>query len=182
MPKQRMVWLALAGLAACGGAEFQRAPGATVFTALQPGTPVALVETDAALPQPVVEVGTLRLEDKSGDEAKVKQTLQIAARRKGCDAIVGLASKLDEQRKVVEERGLDSSGKPAVIQKEQVKRRWVWQGRCVRSAAAGLPAAATPAAPASSSAPAAAPAADPEPAPESAPAPQSDGAAAETPK
>lgn len=182
MRKQQLVWLGLMALAACGGAEFQRAPGATVYAALQPGTPVALVESDAALPQPVVEVGSLRLQDSSGDEAKVKQALQIAARRKGCDAIVGLASTLDEQRKVVEERGLDSSGKPAVIQKEQVKRRWVWQGRCVRSAAAGLPASATPAAPTSSPATTEALPAEPAPAADPAPAPEGAAAAEETPK
>lgn len=144
MTKTRQAWgapivgLALMVLSACGGAEFQRTPGTTVYPALPPGTPVALLKTDASLAHPVVVVGTLRLQDTSGEVAKVKQDLQIAARRKGCDAIVGLSSTSTEQRKVVEESGLDASGKPTVIKKEKRKRLWVWQGRCVRSAHAGV--------------------------------------------
>jgi hypothetical protein len=140
---QSSLFVLLGWLAACGGPQFKRTPGAEVYAALAKDRAVAVVASDAELAPPVQDVGTLTLDDKVGDEAKAAEQLSQLARKKGCDALVGLRADVTEKRKVQTERKLDSRGQPAEESTEVVVKTWHWQARCVRSAAAELAAPAT---------------------------------------
>lgn len=163
-------------LGACGGGvTFMRADKDVHFKKLTAGTEVAVVATDAELPQPVVTVGVLQLAVDAAEpktEADVAKLFSKHARRWGCDALVGLANTARERQATKKVKAGKKEGRTIYKEVAVTVHEQLWAARCVRTAAApggnGLAAGAATAPPPPPPAP---PVTEPPPTEEPPPAP-----------
>ncbi len=127
-------------LAGCGGVQFDRTAGAFKYRALPVGTPVQVVDTASALPQPQVDVGALRwLQEGAAAEPDRKAATDRFVRhagRYGCDAVVGLKVESAEKKSIKKTKKLGPDGKPVYEETEVSTFSHAFSARCVRTAAA----------------------------------------------
>ncbi len=142
-----MVVVALLG--ACGGVQFERASGAAEYRALPRQSKVSVAENFEDVPQPAVLLGKLRLPpaEKAASQAVAEQKFAIAARRRGCNWVVGMDAHASQVVKKKRTRVRDGSGKAKVKVVETTAVHNAWTALCVRGADApkDAPKAAAPA-------------------------------------
>ncbi|MEY3013898.1 MAG: hypothetical protein RIT45_2633 [Pseudomonadota bacterium] len=126
--------------AGCGGVQFDRTSGAFKYRALPVGTPVQVVESASALPQPQVDVGELRWKQEGSapapDRKGATERFVRHAGRYGCDAVVGLKVESAEKKTVKKTKKLGADGKPVYEETEVSTFSHAFTARCVRTAAA----------------------------------------------
>jgi hypothetical protein len=155
-PVARMAYMAVCLLAGCGGANFERAPGAKKYRALPLNAVVRVAERPDDLSQPVEFIGTLKATTR-GDPAnrgEAEATFKTHAARYGCDAVADLQSNRREIKTTRKVRTLGPNGVPVYVDEVVVNAEHDWVAQCYRTpdappdTATAVPAAAPAPAPA----------------------------------
>ena len=126
------------GTAACGGVDFERTALDTRYKPLPAKVKVQLAEEIAAVAQPAVVIGVLRLPASANSVSQVEAEKRFlaAAPRYGCDAVVGVDANARQVTKNVKKRVVAASGKVSVKTEKTQILQTQWTADCVRTAQA----------------------------------------------
>ena len=125
----------LALTAACGGAAFQRAPGAPRCSIVPPSTKTRVAATIADLPAESRVLGTLNTTTRGDPASRVdaEQALRATAGRYGCDAVANLESKRRETRKTKKVPTQSANGGTTWQDETVITVEHDWTAQCIRT-------------------------------------------------